>query len=62
MRAAVDALAIADQLAREGDRRVSLPHSGRTVEEVRVRGALGERCAEQPLRLGLLRNAVEARQ
>ena len=56
MRAALDAAAVPDQLAGERDRGGALADAGRAVEEVRVRRALvGERGAQQPLRLGLLR-------
>src|SRR5215216_593138 len=50
----------AEELARESERGVALPHSRRPVEEVRVRRALGERGVEQAAGLGLLRKALEA--
>ena len=59
MRAPLDPVAVADQLAGERDRGAPLADAGRPVEEVRVRGPFGERCAQQPLRLGLLRKALE---
>ena len=56
MRAAEDAVGRADQLGRERERRPPLADAARAVEEVRVRGrVVGERRAEQALRLGLLR-------
>src|SRR5207245_11215522 len=60
MRAAEDALTLADELRRERERGGALPGSGRPVEEVCVRRSVGEGRGEQPLRLALLRKAVEA--
>ena len=62
VRAALDALAVAEQLAGEGARRQPLPDAGRTVEEVGVRRPVGERRAEQPLRLVLLERAPRSSQ
>ncbi len=59
VRPALHAVRLADELSREGDGRRALAHAGRSVEEVRVRGAIGERGAQQPLRLGLLRKGLE---
>ncbi len=60
MRTALDTAGVAQEHAREPECRAPLPHSGRPVEEVRVRRALGERGVEQPAGLGLLRKALEA--
>ena len=62
VRAPLDPRVAAEQLRRERERGRPLPHSRRPVEEVRVRRAFAQRRREQALRLGLLRNAVEARQ
>ena len=53
------AVRLADQLCRERKGGGALADSRRPVEEVRVCGALGERGAQQALRLGLLRKDLE---
>ena len=60
MAAARDARLVAEQLAGEPQRELPLPDARRAVEEVRMHRAFRERRREQPLRLVLLRNAVEA--
>ena len=61
MRVAEHAVGLADQLRRERERRRALADPARAVEEVRVRGrVVGERGAEEALRLGLLRKRLEA--
>jgi len=60
VRSALDPAWVAEQRAREADRGAALPHSGRAVEEVRVRWALREGGIEQAPGLGLLRKALEA--
>ena len=60
MRTALDPARVAEEHAGEPERGAALPHSGRPVEEVRVRRALGEGGVEQPARFGLLRKALEA--
>ncbi len=55
-----DPAGVAEQFPREGDGGYSLTHSRRAVEEVRVRGAVRERGSQQPLRLGLLDQGLEA--
>jgi hypothetical protein len=59
MRSALDARRISDQLRREGDRGRALADARGPVEEVRVRGTLGEPRTQQPLSFGLLRKALE---
>jgi hypothetical protein len=54
------AVRVAEQLAREGDRGPLLADSARAVEEIRVRGAFGDRGAKEALRLVLLRKRLEA--
>ena len=61
MRATLDAGVAAEQLGRERERGRALADPGRPVEEVRVGRALGKSRAQEPLRLLLLKNAVEAR-
>jgi hypothetical protein len=58
MGAAPDAIAVAEQLSRERERRPPFPDSGRAVEEVGVRVPLGEGRPEQSLGLLLLGNGV----
>ena len=62
MRAPADPRVALQQLRRECQGSPPLPHTGRPVEQVRVRRAFAHGRREQSLRLGLLRNAVEARQ
>src|SRR5437764_10441168 len=59
MRPPLDACVIAQQLGREEKRDRALADAGRTVEEIGVRGALGERSRQQALRLVLLRDGGE---
>ena len=59
MRAALDASAVADQLAGERGRRSPLADTGRPVEEVRVSRPFRERGREQALGLLLLRKGLE---
>ena len=61
MRAAADPFVLVQQLGgeRHGDQ-PALPDAGRPVEEVRVRGPLGERRLEERLRLSLLRHVRHA--
>src|SRR5207253_6324025 len=60
MAAALDAGMVAEQLGGKAPRELALAHAGRAVEEVGVRRALLQGRCEQPLRLVLLRNGLEA--
>jgi hypothetical protein len=55
-----DPLALADQLAGEGEGGPPLADPARSVEEVGVCRAVGERGAQERLRLLLLRKGLEA--
>jgi hypothetical protein len=59
MRTAQDAVVLAQQLGGERQSGGPLPDTGRSMEEVRVRGPLLERRAEQALRLSLFRHVAE---
>ena len=59
MRARQHAPLVAEQHAREGERRGPLPHARRPVEQVRVRATFGERGGQEALRLELLRYGRE---
>jgi hypothetical protein len=54
------AVRVAEQLAREGERGPPLADPTGAVEEIRVRGPLGHRGAEEALGLVLLRKRLEA--
>ena len=60
MAAALDARVVAEQLGREAPRELPLADPGRAVEEIGVRRPLLQRGRQQPLRLVLLRNGLEA--
>src|SRR5262249_22282228 len=60
MAAALDARVVAEQLRREAPREFALAHAGGAVEEVGVCRPLLQCSREQPLRLVLLRNGLEA--
>ena len=60
MAAALDAQVVAEQLGREAPRELPLADAGRAVEEVGVRRPVLQRRRQQPLRLVLLRNGLEA--
>jgi hypothetical protein len=50
---------ISEQLGREEERDCALADTGRTVQQIRVRRALGERCGQQALCLVLLGDGRE---
>ena len=60
MASPLDARVVAEQLRCEAPRQLALPHAGRAVEEIGVRRAFLQRGRQQPLRLVLLRNGLEA--
>ena len=60
MTAALDPRVVAEQLRREAARELPLADAGRAVEEIGVRRPFLQRRRQQPLRLVLLRNGLEA--
>ena len=60
MSAALDARVVAEQLRREAARELPLADAGWAVEEIGVRRPFLQRRRQQPLRLVLLRNGLEA--